>query len=267
METSDRSHALALAIVVNSARTIEERLFRERFRAAWVIALDAGEDETALLLAINDEHAIVGANRNARVALSLDDASLQQGQGLWSIFEPSRLPLQRADRDDIAVSWRRRGGQGGWRGLITPPDLSAGAYFSSFHTNIHARPRAYLLTRVREPTSQRAPCGGLSAGARRRVLEHIRSNLDGSIQVEDLAMAAGLSVHHFARAFKQTIGVSPHRYLVQQRVERAAQLLGATDRSLSEIAAEVGFADQSHFSKNFNRVTGSTPNAFRRAQR
>jgi transcriptional regulator GlxA family with amidase domain len=99
------------------------------------------------------------------------------------------------------------------------------------------------------------------------VLEHIRSNLDGSIQVEDLAMAAGLSVHHFARAFKQTIGVSPHRYLVQQRVERAAQLLGATDRSLSEIAAEVGFADQSHFSKNFNRVTGSTPNAFRRAQR
>jgi AraC-like DNA-binding protein len=109
--------------------------------------------------------------------------------------------------------------------------------------------------------------GGLTVRAQRRVLLHIKANLDGSIMIEDLADIAGLSVHHFARAFKQTVGMSPHRYIVQQRVEKAAQLLGTTNRPLSEIALEVGFADQSHLSRNFNRFTGSTPNAFRRAQR
>jgi len=77
---------------------------------------------------------------------------------------------------------------------------------------------------------------------------------------------AGFSVQHFSRTFKESVGMSPHRYILQCRIERAQHMLRNTQRPLSEIAQLAGFFDQSHLSKHFRRMTGMSPSAIRRAQ-
>lgn len=106
--------------------------------------------------------------------------------------------------------------------------------------------------------------GGLPAGTLRRTSEYIERELANPISLHDLASMAGLSDCHFARAFKQSVGMPPHRYLMRRRVERAAALIQGTTRPLSEIALEVGCCDQSHFSRLVARATGQTPRELRR---
>jgi transcriptional regulator GlxA family with amidase domain len=108
--------------------------------------------------------------------------------------------------------------------------------------------------------------GGLSPAAIRRVREYVDARLGGSTDLATLAGVAGVSIHHFARGFKQSTGVTPHHYLTQKRVERAQNLLAHTDLSLSEIAF-VGFSDQSHLARHFRQMLGVTPGQFRWAQR
>ena len=109
--------------------------------------------------------------------------------------------------------------------------------------------------------------GGLAPGAQRRVLAHIEAHLAEKIELRDLAVLAGLSECHFSRAFKQSLAVPPHRYLMRRRVTAAAALIEQTDRPLSDISLEVGFADQSHFTRVFVELTGETPRAYRRRHR
>jgi transcriptional regulator GlxA family with amidase domain len=109
--------------------------------------------------------------------------------------------------------------------------------------------------------------GGLSPAAMRRVREYVDVHLEGSMDLATLAGVAGVSIHHFARGFKQSAGVTPHHYLTQKRVERAQDLLAHTDLSLSEIAYAVGVSDQSHLARHFRQLLGITPRQFRWAQR
>jgi len=96
-----------------------------------------------------------------------------------------------------------------------------------------------------------------------RVLEYIRANLDHDIHIAELAGAAGLSLFHFAKLFKRITGSSPHQYILHRRLERATELLRNTQLSLSEIALQAGFADQSHLTNVFRRFNGITPSRFR----
>jgi len=105
--------------------------------------------------------------------------------------------------------------------------------------------------------------GGLPPRALRRVREFIENHLEENISIRALAATAGLSMYHFARAFKQSEGVTPHDYLVQCRVRRAQGLLAATDLPLSEIALASGFADQSHCARRFREHVGVTPSSYR----
>ena len=107
--------------------------------------------------------------------------------------------------------------------------------------------------------------GGLSAVAKRRVLELIDAALDARLTVDMLSREVGLSPAHFARAFKETMGRAPHQYLLAQRLERARQLLETTEASLADIAQRAGFADQAHFTRLFKRAFGTTPGALVRA--
>ena len=106
--------------------------------------------------------------------------------------------------------------------------------------------------------------GGLSAGTLRRISDYIDKQLSDSISLHDLASMAGLSHCHFAKAFKQSIGMPPHRYIIKRRIEKAMVLIQATDRPLSQIALDVGCCDQSHFSRLIARATGITPLRLRR---
>jgi len=105
--------------------------------------------------------------------------------------------------------------------------------------------------------------GGLPPRVVRRLREHIDSNIDQRISVEALAKLANLSICYFVRAFKQSVGVTPHDYLIRRRVKRTMELLSDTDMSLSEIALAAGFADQSHCARRFRQHVGISPRDYR----
>jgi AraC family transcriptional regulator len=86
-----------------------------------------------------------------------------------------------------------------------------------------------------------------------------------SVSLSDCAEHAGLSLHHFLRLFHEVHGTTPHRYLAQRRICVAKQLLEEADRSVSEIAVEVGFGGASAFGRMFKQEVGCTPTEFRRS--
>ena len=265
-ELSEGAHALAGALAVRSARAIEERFFREQFRREWVIAVAPPVGGAiGILLAIDGNQRIVGANRAARMSLMLDDRGLRAGVSLWTIFERDLDLFRRKDRTDIYTRLVVAGSDDSRPALVTPPDHIVGA--ASNPTNPHTHPRLDsipTLMRLAQPSPQAH--GGLSPGAMRRVGEYMEGHLGESIDLPMLAGVAGLSVHHFARQFKQSNGVTPHHYLTQKRVERAREMLAQTDFSLSEIAYATGFADQSHLARHFRHLLGTTPRKFRWSQ-
>lgn len=96
-----------------------------------------------------------------------------------------------------------------------------------------------------------------------QVTDYISDRLADDIQLSDLAELLGLSQFHFSRLFKQATGVSPYQYVLQQRVERAKQLLKATDLPIMDIALLCGFSSHSHLGKWFRQYVGMSPKAFR----
>jgi transcriptional regulator GlxA family with amidase domain len=100
---------------------------------------------------------------------------------------------------------------------------------------------------------------GLSVSQLRLVLDFIHEHLDLSVSVFQLARLVDLSSSQFARMFKASTGVSPHRYQLNTRIGKAQELLLMKGESLSMVAVATGFADQSHFTRAFKRVTGATP--------
>jgi len=84
------------------------------------------------------------------------------------------------------------------------------------------------------------------------------------LDVPALARIAHVSEAHFIREFRATFAETPHRYLQRRRVERAAFLLRATDRSVTEICLDVGFASLGTFSRTFRAILGESPTAYRR---
>ena len=96
----------------------------------------------------------------------------------------------------------------------------------------------------------------------RDVKGYIEAHLGARLGVEDMAAVAGVSPFHFARAFKATTGQTPHRYLMQRRLERARDLLLQAGYRMSEIAYDLGFSDQSHFSRQFKRHFGLSPRQY-----
>jgi AraC family transcriptional regulator len=105
--------------------------------------------------------------------------------------------------------------------------------------------------------------GGLPPRTVRRIREHIDAHLEQNVGIESLARLADLSQYHFARAFKRSVGMPPHRYLLRRRIERARELLTDTNMTLAEIALMLGFSDQSHFARRFRESVGTTPSAYR----
>jgi AraC-like DNA-binding protein len=108
--------------------------------------------------------------------------------------------------------------------------------------------------------------GGLAPWQVRRAKQIMSENLTGWVALEEVAQACRLSKSHFGRAFKATTGRSPHRWLLEYRVEHAKRLLTDSDDTLADIASRCGFADQSHFAKVFCRLVGVPPRPWRRAQ-
>jgi AraC-like DNA-binding protein len=106
--------------------------------------------------------------------------------------------------------------------------------------------------------------GGLAPWQEKRSKEMLAGDLTGATPLFDIATACGLSVSHFSRAFRRSTGLAPHAWLLHVRVEAAKVMLRGREASLSMIALNCGFADQSHFTRVFTRRVGLSPGAWRR---
>jgi transcriptional regulator of acetoin/glycerol metabolism/AraC-like DNA-binding protein len=267
-QLSEKAHALTGSLTTTAARNIEERFFRECFRRHWIIML-AGPGETRHhpLLAVDGDQRIVGANRAARATLGLGRQALPDGFGVWAIFERMPGVFRRNNQGDIATPLTIKDGSEVWPALVTPPESGLAARQSPAGAALHTRARQDLLGTLARASLVAPQRGGLPPGAERRVRDYVDAHLGDSIDLAELAAIAGLSLFHFARQFKQSVGVTPHQYLVQRRVEHAQKILARTDLSLSAVAVAAGFADQSHLARHFRQLLGATPREFRLSQR
>jgi AraC-like DNA-binding protein len=268
VEGPDRTQQLTLAATIASARAVEERLFRKFFRHAWVItALPSDESGPALLLAVDEDQRIVGADRVARVAFSLSDKSLGDGVRLSAIFDYSGALFRRGSGQDVPIRLRRPRSTVQWNVLITPPLPRSSVSHSSPEAVVHSQPRMSMLGNLPIPDAPSLSRGGLSPALKQRICEYIESHLDEKISLDVLSSMAGLSAYHFARAFRQSLGTPPHGYLLQRRLERVKQMMRDPKLPLSEIALATGFSDQSHLARHFRRLTGISPSLARWEQR
>ena len=97
----------------------------------------------------------------------------------------------------------------------------------------------------------------------RRVLDYMEHHFAEEVSLQTLAREAGISLFHFIRLFKAKLGVTPHRYMVQLRMQHAQTLLGRTDLSIAEVALQTGYAHSGHFAATFQRNAGMSPRAYR----
>ncbi len=105
--------------------------------------------------------------------------------------------------------------------------------------------------------------GGLPKYKLRQAIEYIHEHMAEDLSLGAIASQLGMSQYYFARMFKQSTGITPHQYLVEQRLEKAKRLLADTDLTISEVAYRTGFASQSHLTRLFRKHLSITPKAYR----
>lgn len=121
-----------------------------------------------------------------------------------------------------------------------------------------------LLTRHSTlPISNAQYKGGLPQHKLRQVAEYIDVNLASALSLSGMSNQLGMGPCHFARAFSESVGVSPHQYVLRRRIERALRLLKGSHPSLAEMSRELGFSSQGHFSTVFHRFVGVSPSSYR----
>lgn len=171
--------------------------------------------------------------------------------------DPSRLSLSgRVGFQDTLLA---QIGLALWRELAAPSSVGklyaqTAAQMLSVHLLRHY---ASTARTIKEPTNR------LTQRQVKQVTEFIVAHLTQDLSLETLAQQAGFSAYHFARLFRQTMGESPHQFVLRQRIEKAQRLLKDTNAPLARIALDSGFANQSHFTRIFKHRLGLTPRAYR----
>src|SRR6202140_5753601 len=150
------------------------------------------------------------------------------------------------------------------RALLEHPEENNSLLFD--HIALSLQSHLYQAYSVKPASSRRAR-GGLAPWQESRAKEAKDANLDKEINIARLAYECGLSTSQFARAFRQSTGCPPHRWLLQRSVERAQDLLLTSDKNLAEIAISCGFFDPSHLTRAFSQTVGTSPGLWRRARR
>jgi transcriptional regulator of acetoin/glycerol metabolism/DNA-binding CsgD family transcriptional regulator len=149
-EKSEHSHELALSVTMNSARVIEERLFRRTFLEAWILTvIPPSSSSQPLMIALDADQRILGADRNARSILALDSVLVAAGLSLWTLFE--RAPSVFSVQDTRAsIELMRIGEDRPWRAMVTPPrhrgigHIHPAAPRASNETSLSPRERSIL---------------------------------------------------------------------------------------------------------------------------
>jgi AraC family transcriptional regulator len=109
-----------------------------------------------------------------------------------------------------------------------------------------------------------APKGKLSSGQLKQVIDYTRARIHSTLSLTQLASCVHLSAFHFSRLFRQTVGISPYRFVLRMKIELAQKLIKENYGSLSDVAYSLNFTDQAHFSNAFKKITGVCPRLFLR---
>jgi AraC-like DNA-binding protein len=263
-DRSVSSEKLLRALIECAARAITERWFRLIHRRLWIVAAARRDAPgTSIVLAADRDQRLLGADRKARELLQSRGRRFEKHLGLSEFFQSSPALFRRRSYRDVAVTLRGSSDGDPWIALITPPDIGAIETCQDAHAVLHARPRLSSLAHLWAVSSKGREQRGLSHGALRRVEEYIDAHLGSALDVNELAAIVRMSPSHFTRSFQKSVGLTPHRYVIQHRVMRARELLASTELPLTEIALTVGFSDQSHFCRRFHELVGVPPGAFR----
>ncbi len=140
--------------------------------------------------------------------------------------------------------------------ILLARDGSSLAVQSDWLSLVHS-----LIVRSRANAPQ-AETGALSPAQRRRVKDYCLAHLAEKITLEELAAVCGLGRFRFLRHFKQSVGMTPHAWLLRLRLEEACALLTRGSQSIAEVAQAVGFYDQSHFNRAFRQAFGVAPSSY-----
>lgn len=194
----------------------------------------------------------VGASTAAYLSIAIDPALVA---GVFSRVTTSSLPSLSPDlgcEDTIIMNAARGIGEeiGDQNPLST---MVVESYVATMFAQLFRRQKYVGTTRK----------GGLAAANLNRLIEKIDGDLSSDLSLGELAAIAGLSIPHFCRAFKQTLGCPPHAFIVRRRVERAKEYLRLSTMPITEVALLCGFSSSSHFANTFRRETGTTPQDFR----
>lgn len=174
---------------------------------------------------------------------------------------------QDADQLELFPEFRTRNPQIEALGVMLLSEFEQGQVGNQLYVDSLANLLAVNLLRQHTTTQPKLPIyeGGLPQRQLLQVLDYVDAHLAHEIKLADLAQLLDMSQFHFSRLFKQSLGVSPYQYLLQQRVERAKLLLKQTDQSIMDIAMQCGFSSHSHLSKQFRQFMGMSPKVYRRS--
>ncbi|SEN11125.1 AraC-type DNA-binding protein [Luteibacter sp. UNCMF331Sha3.1] len=144
---------------------------------------------------------------------------------------------------------------------LARPDEANSLFIDHVTRAFHAHVTRTYGGAARESDGRRQ---ALACWQARVATELMDSRLDGKVSVRDLAVACNLSISHFSRAFVQTFGMPPHRWLIARRIDHAKALIRSGSLPLAQIATASGFATQSHFTRVFTSVVGASPSRWGR---
>jgi AraC family transcriptional regulator len=138
-----------------------------------------------------------------------------------------------------------------------------GRFYAESIANVVA---VQLITKFSSRAPVLAPArGGLTPARYRRCIDFIHANLGADLSLDALAWECGYSAWHFARLFRQTSGLSPHRFVIEARLTEAKRLLASPEMTIADVAHRCGMADQSHLSRLFRSHVGTSPAEFQRS--
>ena len=195
-----------------------------------------------------------------RLMIELNFADLDRAGDLEAMLAP-----RRSLRQDLTL---RDGRLASLMRLIADEVRSGSPHGALYATSLTFGLAAYVFGELGEG-GRKAPRerGKLTAAQKACVLDLVSKRLNSSVSLDDLAAAGGMSRFHFLRRFKNTFGVTPYRFVTDQRIEAAQRLLSETDLTLSDVAAATGFSSQSHMGTAMQLRLGVTPGQWRKLPR
>jgi AraC-like DNA-binding protein len=263
-ERSNASDKVVRVLLEWAASAITERWFRMHYRRYWIIAARHQEVmDTSIILAVDPDQVLVGADRRVRQLLDGRSLRIESKPPLSALFGVGSAVFKDGPGPDLALRLRGRIDDVPYSVVITPPDPAAVESSHDERLLLHTRPRLYGMTCTGSIATREQPLGLLPSHVLRGILKYIDTHLDTALSIDDLAVQAGLSASHFSRCFLKSVGLTPHSYVLRCRLLRAQQLLAQNEMSLLDVALTTGFSDHSHFCRRFREFVGVTPRAFR----